>query len=139
MGLSESHNLWRKTENFQLLFFDSGMFLLHMYMTLDQKVSLKYLSFARNQRKCVISLKSQFLIIKSCFGCCVHKKGVTLVLLGQVDVSVSRDGLQLKFYSLLVKLFRNQAISEANIGHMKNRSCNFFFTKFFARVIFYIY
>ena len=88
-------------ERFVLLLF------VHVYMILDQKVLLKYLLFAGNQRKSVMNLKSQFLIKKSYFDCCICYKGPTLVLLDQVNFSVSRDGLQLKFYKLLVKLLRN--------------------------------
>ena len=62
--------------------------------------------FSKSKEKCYES-KISISNKKFCFGCFIHQKGPTLVLLGQVDVSVSRNGLQLKFYKLLVKLLRN--------------------------------
>ena len=126
MGLSESHNLQWKTEKFQLLFFLLWNFST-TYVNDIRPKSFAQISFvfSKSKEKCYES-KISISHKKSCFGCCIHQKDPTLVLLGQFDVSVSRNSLQLKFYSLLVTLLRNKAISEANVGHMKNRSCNFF-------------
>ena len=107
-----------------------------MYMTLDQKVSLKYLSFARNQRKCVMNLKSQFLIKKSCFGCGTHQKGPILVLLGQVDFSMSRDGLQLQVASQTLEKLGN---FRGKCRPHEKWVLQFYYIKFFNRVISYIY
>ena len=83
-----------------------------------------------------MNLKSQFLIKKSCFGCGTHQKGPILVLLGQVDFSMSRDGLQLQVASQTLEKLGN---FRGKCRPHEKWVLQFYYIKFFNRVISYIY